>query len=62
VKLAALGNPSRVIAQKLGNKPSTIKTHRRNIKKKLGLNGHRSLERWCGDHMEEILRYETDMP
>ena len=59
--MVALGNPSRVIAQKLGNKPSTIKTHRRNIKKKLGLNGHRTLERWCGEHMEEILRYDIEM-
>jgi DNA-binding CsgD family transcriptional regulator len=48
VKLAALGIPSRVIAQKLGNKPSTIQTHRRNIKKKLGLNCTGALKRGAG--------------
>ena len=62
VKLVALGYTSRNIAQILGNKPSTIKTHRRNIKKKLGLAGHRSLARWCGVHMEEILGLEIKIP
>ena len=60
VKHVALGYTCHEIALKFGNKESTIQTHRRNIKKKLELKGYRSLERWCGNHMEEILQFEND--
>ncbi|WP_372906565.1 helix-turn-helix transcriptional regulator [Rhodohalobacter sp.] len=51
------GFSSKEIASKLGNSPSTILTHRRNIKKKLNLKGYRSLEKWCRNHRSEIREY-----
>jgi DNA-binding CsgD family transcriptional regulator len=45
------------IAERLGNKPSTIQTHRRNIKKKLNLRGYRTLEKWCRKHKDAISQY-----
>lgn len=57
LKLIASGFTCGEIADRLGNKTSTIQTHRRNIKKKLGLRGYGSLERWCWEHEDEIRKF-----
>jgi DNA-binding CsgD family transcriptional regulator len=57
LKLVNEGFTSNEIAARLGNKPSTVQTHRKQIKQKLNLNGYRSLERWCHKYAEEIRQY-----
>ncbi|NBC27523.1 MAG: hypothetical protein GVY08_11730 [Bacteroidetes bacterium] len=57
VRFVADGFTCKEIAVKLENKPSTIQTHRRNIKKKLELKGYRGLERWCRKYIDEIREY-----
>jgi DNA-binding CsgD family transcriptional regulator len=57
LKLIAKRFTCKEIAKKLGNKTSTIQTHRKRIKKKLELKGHGSLERWCWEYEEKIREY-----
>ena len=58
LKLIAKGFTCKEIASRLGNKTSTIQTHRKRIKRKLGLRGHGSLERWCWEYEDEIWGFE----
>jgi DNA-binding CsgD family transcriptional regulator len=57
VTFVSRGFTCKEIAVRLGNKPSTIQTHRRNIKKKLNLRGYRTLEKWCRKHKDAISEY-----
>ena len=57
LKLIAKRFTCKEIAARLGNKPSTVQTHRKQIKQNLNLNGYRSLERWCHMYAEEIRQY-----
>jgi DNA-binding NarL/FixJ family response regulator len=57
LKFVVEGFTCKEIAAKLGNKPSTIQTHRKKIKRKLNLTGPRSLERWCHKYGGDIRQY-----
>ncbi|TVQ03165.1 MAG: LuxR family transcriptional regulator [Balneolaceae bacterium] len=57
LKLVMQGFSSIEIADSLGNTPSTIQTHRKNIKRKLNLRGHRSLIKWSRKYTGEIHQY-----
>ncbi|TVR13708.1 MAG: DNA-binding response regulator [Balneolaceae bacterium] len=57
VKLINEGLSGSEIADRLGNKRSTVFTHRKNIKRKLNLKGNRSLERWCRTYAGKIRDY-----
>lgn len=54
LKHVGLGFSRKEIAARLGCKPSTIQTHRRNIKKKLNLKGRGNLKKWCRVNAEAL--------
>lgn len=57
VKFVNEGFTSSEIATRIGNKPATVLTHRKNIKHKLNLKGYRSLEKWCRKYAVEIREF-----
>ena len=54
LKLIGRGLTCKQIAVLLRLSEKTVKTHRRNIKRKLNLKGYKSLERWCWDNHDAM--------
>lgn len=52
--MVAEARTSKGISRKLKISEDTVKTHRANICKKLGLEGHRGLIRWCRKHINGL--------
>jgi DNA-binding CsgD family transcriptional regulator len=60
LKFVVKGYSSTEIAGRFGNKTSTIQTHRKNIKRKLNLSGHRALIKWSREYFGEIDQYPIE--